>query len=97
MPRIVAECAKSKITSMKAKITCQQPTADLYEFCGNLEVDDNVNNVTISNVLLRGSKIKNTEEIIGCAIYTGQDAKLSMNSKIKTMKFSTAERFICDD
>ncbi|XP_023715383.1 probable phospholipid-transporting ATPase IF isoform X4 [Cryptotermes secundus] len=46
------------------------------------------------NLLLRGARLKNTEFIIGCAVYTGQETKLALNSKLTSNKFSTVEKSI---
>lgn len=44
------------------------------------------------NLVLRGSKLISTDYIIGLVIYTGQDTKLSLNSKNSQRKYSTRER-----
>jgi len=84
------------VVAMQATITCQQPLANLYTFHGKLEInnDDEITSghLTIENLMLRGSRLKDTEYVVGCAVYTGQDTKLSLNSKIVSNKFSTAER-----
>lgn len=46
------------------------------------------------NLLLRGSRVKNTESVIGCAVYTGQSTKLALNSKMTKYKMSSSEKFI---
>lgn len=46
------------------------------------------------NLLLRGARLKNTEFVIGCAVYTGQETKLALNSKLTSNKFSTVEKSI---
>uniref|UniRef100_A0ABD2X6E1 Phospholipid-transporting ATPase n=1 Tax=Trichogramma kaykai TaxID=54128 RepID=A0ABD2X6E1_9HYME len=48
----------------------------------------------IDNLLLRGSRLKDTDFVIGCAVYTGDDTKLSLNSKLSVNKFSTVEKSI---
>ncbi|KAG7189384.1 hypothetical protein KM043_017031 [Ampulex compressa] len=98
VPKLMSKMSITQIVSMDATITCQQPLADLYTFHGKLEIDngEELTNgcLTIDNLLLRGSRLKDTEYIIGCAVYTGQDTKLSLNSKIVCNKFSTAEKSI---
>ncbi|CAI2733272.1 unnamed protein product [Schistosoma spindalis] len=44
------------------------------------------------NLVLRGSKLISTDYIIGLVIYTGQDTKLSLNSKHSQRKYSTREK-----
>ncbi len=46
----------------------------------------------MDNMALRGTKVKNTDYIYGVVIYTGEDTRLAMNSKITHTKFSTVER-----
>ena len=43
------------------------------------------------NIVLRGTKLKNTDSIYGCAVYTGPDTKMSQNSQKKGNKFSSIE------
>lgn len=50
--------------------------------------------LTADHLLLRGSRIKNTEWAIGCAIYTGQNTKLAINSQVIRSKMSSSEKFI---
>ena len=46
------------------------------------------------NLMLRGSRVRNTEWAIACAVYTGQTTKLALNSKITKNKMSSSEQFI---
>lgn len=46
------------------------------------------------NLLLRGSRLRNTEWIIACAVYCGQNTKLALNSKITKNKMSSSEQYI---
>lgn len=48
----------------------------------------------ISNILLRGSRLRNTGHIYGIAIYTGRDTKLARNSQVKSTKLSSTENSI---
>jgi len=45
----------------------------------------------INNLLLRASRLRNTNYIYGLAVYTGQDTKLAHNSQVKANKFSSSE------
>ncbi|XP_018352435.1 PREDICTED: probable phospholipid-transporting ATPase IF [Trachymyrmex septentrionalis] len=98
VPKVVSTMSLTDIVAMQATITCQEPLANLYTFHGKLEINDadktTSGHLTIENLLLRGSRLKDTEYVIGCAVYTGQDTKLSLNSKIVSNKFSTAEKSI---
>ncbi|KOC61372.1 putative phospholipid-transporting ATPase IF [Habropoda laboriosa] len=99
IPKVISKMSPSQIVSMEATVTCQHPSSDLYSFHGKLELNNGNSEVstchlTIQNLLLRGSRLKDTDHIIGCAVYTGHDTKLSLNSKIRCNKFSTAEKSI---
>ncbi|XP_018306223.1 probable phospholipid-transporting ATPase IF [Mycetomoellerius zeteki] len=98
VPKVVSTMSLTHIVAMQATITCQEPLANLYTFHGKLEINDGnettSTHLTIEHLLLRGSRLKDTEYVIGCAVYTGQDTKLSLNSKIVSNKFSTAEKSI---
>lgn len=89
---MVSKMPLERIVAMEATITCQHPLANLYNFHGKLEINNESGHLMIDNLLLRGSRLKDTEYVVGCAIYTGQDTKLSLNSKIVSNKFSTAEK-----
>ncbi|XP_076284102.1 phospholipid-transporting ATPase IF [Lasioglossum baleicum] len=98
VPKVLSKMTTTEIVSMQATITCQHPSSDLYGFHGKLEIEngdsERSGHLNSENLMLRGCNLKYTEHVIGCAIYTGQDTKLSLNSKIRSNKFSTAERSI---
>ncbi|XP_011166374.2 probable phospholipid-transporting ATPase IF isoform X2 [Solenopsis invicta] len=98
VPKVVSTIPLPQVVAMQATITCQQPMANLYNFHGKLEINNGSEttsgHLTIENIMLRGSRLKDTEFVVGCAVYTGRDTKLSLNSKIVSNKFSTAERSI---
>ncbi|VEL06619.1 unnamed protein product [Protopolystoma xenopodis] len=92
------ETPSSIISNLSGLIVCQQPIADLYKFIGRIEVSKPGHPIPITmpiateNLLLRGARLRNTDYIYGCAVYTGQDTKMAMNSKGKQTKFSQVER-----
>ncbi|KAL4705339.1 hypothetical protein ACJJTC_006825 [Scirpophaga incertulas] len=74
------------------RIEIPNPIPDLYTFYGRLDIPD-LDSIVLStdNIMLRGSRVKNTEWAIGCAIYTGEETKLALNSKYAGNKFSSCE------
>lgn len=46
------------------------------------------------NLLLRGSKVRNTAWVVGCAVYVGQSTKLALNSRLTRNKMSSSEVWI---
>ncbi|KAH8309941.1 hypothetical protein KR067_002269 [Drosophila pandora] len=78
-------------------IECEAATTDLYSFNGKIELKNGEGRVlplTAENVLLRGSRVKNTECVIGCAVYTGMVTKLQLNSRLTRNKNATSETYI---
>ncbi|EDW29912.1 GL15838 [Drosophila persimilis] len=78
-------------------IECENPTTDLYSFNGKIELkggEGRVLPLSAENVLLRGSRVKNTECVIGCAVYTGMITKLQLNSRLTRNKNSSSETYI---
>ncbi|XP_065084623.1 phospholipid-transporting ATPase IF isoform X2 [Ochlerotatus camptorhynchus] len=61
---------------------------------GGLGMEHHVLPLMAENLLLRGSRVKNTEWAVGCAIYTGQNTKLALNSKMTSNKMSSSEGYI---
>nr|XP_021202672.2 probable phospholipid-transporting ATPase IF isoform X1 [Bombyx mori] len=80
------------ILPQNMRIEIPNPVADLYTFYGRLEIPG-LDSLVLStdNLMLRGSRVKNTEWAIGCAIYTGEESKLALNSKYTGNKFSSCE------
>ncbi|KAJ8683561.1 hypothetical protein QAD02_019353 [Eretmocerus hayati] len=97
VPKIFLGMDTADIVSLRATITCQPPIAALYTFEGKVQIEwpDGTfqsGPLSIENLALRGARLKDTDYIIGCAAYTGSDTKLSLNSKISVVKFSTVEK-----
>lgn len=74
------ECEPCKLAQL-AEVVSEQPTAELYAYTGKMTFQ-RTNNValTANQLLLKGSKLKNTEWVVGFAVFTGNDTKLMMNS-----------------
>lgn len=107
VPKIFAGLEIEQLVSMRATLTCQPPMAALYEFEGRVEAsippldDDEEGQPTRcsgplgpENLVLRGARLRDTDYVLGCAVYTGRDTKLSLNSKLSVNKFSTAEKLV---
>ena len=65
-----------KLKELRAFIECERPSANLYNFVGNITVYDsdasNFSGVTmplhIDNILLRGARLKDTEYVYGITL-----------------------------
>ncbi|WVZ18018.1 hypothetical protein V8G54_005340 [Vigna mungo] len=82
----------SSYQNFKAIIKCEDPNANLYSFVGNLELEDQLHPLAPQQLLLRDSKLRNTEFIYGAVIFTGHDTKVMQNSTEPPSKRSTVEK-----
>lgn len=83
---------ENKLSKFKAIISCDRPNTNLYEFKGKIILKEIEYPITNDNILLRGSCLKISPFIYGCAIYTGKDTKVMLNSKFKSNKLSCIEK-----
>lgn len=65
----------------------------MYEFNGIVEnlSKKEEHSLEITNIIKKGSSLKNTEFVIGLVIYTGHDTKLMMNQIKGKRKYSDLE------
>ena len=88
----------ASVAPWRATLECDAPNNSLYTFQGNLIFSEPGGqaaakvSVGPANVLLRGSQLRNTEWVIGCAVYTGHDTKVMMNAMAAPSKRSAIER-----
>ncbi|XP_047127134.1 phospholipid-transporting ATPase IB isoform X1 [Hydra vulgaris] len=75
------------------RLECEGPNNRLYEFVGNL-VLDNKKAVPLSGdqVLLRGAQLRNTQWVFGLVVYTGHESKLLQNATAAPIKRSNVDR-----
>ncbi|XP_020223409.1 probable phospholipid-transporting ATPase 4 [Cajanus cajan] len=73
-------------------IYCEDPNPSLYTFIGNFEYEQQVYPLDPSQILLRDSKLRNTDHVYGVVIFTGHDSKVMQNSTKSPSKRSTIEK-----
>lgn len=81
----------SQLEELSGLIKCDEPNNRIYDFEGVLLFGDHEIPIGSNNILLRGSKMVNTEWIIGVVVYTGKDTKIVMNSRTTRIKRSSIE------
>ncbi|KAI9744785.1 MAG: hypothetical protein M1818_001710 [Claussenomyces sp. TS43310] len=64
----------------KAHMVLEDPNTDLYNFDGTVTVDGETLPLTSSEVVYRGSIVRNTSQAIGIVINTGEECKIRMNA-----------------
>ncbi|CCH40607.1 phospholipid-translocating ATPase [Wickerhamomyces ciferrii] len=68
------------LKNFQAGVTFEDPNTDLYNFEGVLELDGKTYPLGPENVIYRGSIIRNTSNVIGLVIFTGEESKIRMNA-----------------
>nr|CDS26411.1 phospholipid translocating ATPase [Hymenolepis microstoma] len=74
----------------RSTITCLNPCEDLKAFEGSLNLPQESIPLALNNVVFRGANLHHTTFMIGVAVYTGIDTKLSLNGKPGFRKFSSS-------
>ncbi|KAI4387562.1 hypothetical protein MLD38_005384 [Melastoma candidum] len=82
----------SDIRDFKAIVKCEDPNANLYSFVGTMEFEEQQHPLSPQQILLRDSKLRNTDYIYGAVIFTGQETKVIQNSTDPPSKRSRIER-----
>ncbi|KAJ4978384.1 hypothetical protein NE237_009164 [Protea cynaroides] len=72
-------------------IKCERPNRNIYGFQANMEIDGKRVSLGPSNIVLRGCDIKNTDWVIGVAVYAGRETKAMLNSSASSSKRSRLE------
>jgi phospholipid-translocating P-type ATPase (flippase) len=70
----------TSLGSYHAKVNTESPSGDLYHFEGSLTDKLGQYPLTVNQLLQRGSTLRNTAEIFGLVVYTGEESKIRMNS-----------------
>ncbi|KAK1280654.1 putative phospholipid-transporting ATPase 4 [Acorus gramineus] len=81
-----------EFSNFEGTIRCEDPNPNLYTFIGNLEFKDQLYDLSPGQVLLRDSKLQNTEYIYGVVIFSGRDTKAIQNSTSSPSKRSRVEQ-----
>ncbi|KAJ9554072.1 hypothetical protein OSB04_018117 [Centaurea solstitialis] len=82
----------SNFNNFRATIKCEDPNASLYTFVGTMEFQEQQYALSPQQLLLRDSKLRNTDYIYGTVIFTGHDTKVIQNSTDVPSKRSGIER-----
>lgn len=83
--------SENELKDFEAIIECEQPNPSIYSFVGNLTVEGKLLILGPAQVLLRGSKLKNTAFIYGVVLFTGFETKIMMNLTDPPSKRSSVE------
>ncbi|KAK9093590.1 hypothetical protein Syun_028501 [Stephania yunnanensis] len=81
-----------EFSKFNATVRCEDPNPNLYSFVGNFEFEGMSYPLGPAQVLLRDSKLCNTEYVYGVVIFSGLDTKVVQNSTSSPSKRSRVER-----
>ncbi|MBA0563445.1 hypothetical protein Golob_008424 [Gossypium lobatum] len=76
----------------KAIVKCEDPNANLYSFVGTMEFEEQQHPLSPQQLLLRDSKLRNTDYIYGAVVFTGHDTKVMQNATDPPSKRSKIEK-----
>ncbi|CAN7026336.1 hypothetical protein IGI04_024900 [Brassica rapa subsp. trilocularis] len=82
----------SDFKEFRGVVRCEDPNVNLYMFVGSLELGEERFPLSIQQILLRDSKLRNTEYVYGAVVFTGHDTKVIQNSTDPPSKRSRIER-----
>lgn len=92
-------CAEARDEAALAKLSgtimCEAPNKNLHVFTGNLTLEGQASvSLSVDNLLLRGSSLRNTKYVHGIVLNTGMDTKMMKNSTKPPSKQSNMEKII---
>lgn len=77
---------------LSGKCSTLPPNKDLYTFTGKLELGGKTFTLDTEQLMLKDSKLKNTEWMIGVVAFTGKETKVMLNSQKGRIKISNLEK-----
>ena len=81
LPCLARNCQNvDAITECKAHIVVEDPNLDFYRFEGKCTVGAETLPLTNNEIIYRGSILRNTPELYGMVIYSGEECKIRMNA-----------------
>lgn len=83
---------EESIKNFRAVVKCEDPNEHLYSFVGTLHFEGKQYALSPQQILLRDSKLKNTEYVHGVVVFTGHDTKVMQNATDPPSKRSKIEK-----
>ncbi|CAD6192104.1 unnamed protein product [Caenorhabditis auriculariae] len=88
-----AEDSNFKPTEFSGVVTSEKPDKNIYTIRAKVEYEPGQSDVILKdNMLLRGSRVKNTTFVEGIVVYAGHETKVMMNNGRAPRKVSGIER-----
>lgn len=81
LPCLARNCQSvDAIAECNAHFVVEDPNLDFYRFEGRCTVEDQTLPLTNNEIIYRGSILRNTPELCGMVIYSGEECKIRMNA-----------------
>ena len=81
LPPIAGRCVdEESCVRLRGFIHSEDPNQDLYNFDGKISVGDEMLPLSNTEILYRGSILRNTPFIYGFVVFTGEESKIRMNA-----------------
>jgi magnesium-transporting ATPase (P-type) len=87
-PKQTKDLQEAHFSQARGDIDCDSPNEYLDSWEGNISFRNDKFSVSIKNMGLRGTTLRNTQFILGYVIYTGHSTKIMKNSKNPPSKMS---------
>lgn len=85
----------NQLCSAEAHFVVEDPNLDLYKFEGKFSIAGKILPLTNNEVIYRGSIIRNTQEVFGLVVYTGEECKIRINAtKNPRIKAPTLQKIV---
>ena len=87
------------ILNMRIEVECEKPNSNLHSFRGRVSLtgeDSKAKMVPIamSQMLLRGCLLRNSQYVLGLVVYTGAETRIQMNSAAAPLKVGSFDHFL---
>ncbi|EFX00376.1 p-type ATPase [Grosmannia clavigera kw1407] len=80
-PLLFEQCdSLAGIEACSAEIVSEDPNLDLYNYEGRVVANGRTMPLTLNQIVFRGSIVRNTAEVIGVVVNTGEECKIRMNT-----------------
>jgi len=96
--QVVKDLGPGGLVHIKGTLQCERPNADLHNFKGRFNWQDDgapgVLPVTMNEILLRGTLVKNSGAVYGLVVYTGEETRIQMNNRKVPFKNGAYNSFL---
>lgn len=80
-PPLAKSCQTvDELARCNAHLVVEDPNLDLYNFEGKVSVGNETLPLANSEIIYRGSVLRNTSEAVGLVVYSGEECKIRMNA-----------------